>query len=93
LLEFYPAHHEAVIVISRTHPLLPSIRQKAPLGKLADLLQQVAKSATLYIPPVRRREIADPDLAAKLKAPASTQPGSGKVAQRPGRPPIGPKPS
>jgi uncharacterized protein YabN with tetrapyrrole methylase and pyrophosphatase domain len=93
LLEFYPAHHHAVIVISKMHPLLQSIRQKIPLGKLALALQQVSKSATLYIPPVCRREIADQELAEELRVPVIRQHEKNDVPRRPGRPPIGPRKS
>jgi uncharacterized protein YabN with tetrapyrrole methylase and pyrophosphatase domain len=91
LLEFYPAHHQAVIVISRTHPLLLSIKVTVPLGRLAHSLRQAAKSATVYIPPVRHREIEDNDLAKRFQVEAGGGAGkSGDVPRRPGRPPIGP---
>jgi uncharacterized protein YabN with tetrapyrrole methylase and pyrophosphatase domain len=92
LLEFYPADHGAILVISKTHPLLESIKQKVPMGKLATALQQSSNVATLLIPPVHHREVADQKLANKLRAPAaaSDQTAQG-VARRPGRPPIGPK--
>ncbi len=91
LLEFYPAQHQAVIVISRTHPLLQTMAQKVPLGRLAQILQHTSKSATLYIPPVRRREIADQNLAERLKVTSAGPSKAGAVPRRPGRPPIGPK--
>lgn len=86
LLEFYPAEHNAVLATSRTHPLLESIRQKIPLGKLALSLQQSSNLATLFIPPVKHREVADRSLAAKLALPARTT-----APHRPGRPRIGPQ--
>jgi len=91
LLEFYPAHHHAIIAIGRTHPLLFTIKEKVPLGRLAHSLQQAAKSATVYIPPVRRREIAAEDLAKKLRVPTERQEETGGVPRRLGRPPIGPQ--
>jgi uncharacterized protein YabN with tetrapyrrole methylase and pyrophosphatase domain len=42
LLEFYPADHNAVVVATKTHPLLETVKQKVPMGKLATALQQIS---------------------------------------------------
>src|SRR5262249_22515976 len=39
LLEFYPADHKDIVVISRTHPLLEAGRLTVPIGKLAAALR------------------------------------------------------
>lgn len=67
LLKFYPAKHEFVIVISKTHPLANSVLQRAPLADLATVLAKASYSGTLYIPPVAHRGIADQELADKMR--------------------------
>jgi uncharacterized protein YabN with tetrapyrrole methylase and pyrophosphatase domain len=67
LLKFYPPNHEFVIVISKTHPLASSVLQRARLGELAKVLAKASHSGTLYIPPIHRREIADQELADKMR--------------------------
>ena len=95
LLEFYPADHDVILVMSKTHPLLQSITQKVPLGKLVMAMQQGSGLGTLFIPPVRHREVARPELADRMKVPSSSSPGRGedKPRKRGGRPEIGPQPS
>jgi uncharacterized protein YabN with tetrapyrrole methylase and pyrophosphatase domain len=90
LLEFYPADHLALLVTTRTHPLLQSTRAQVPVGRLAEALQRTASMATLLIPPVRHRDIADQSLADRLKPPATGAVGQPQLPRRPGRPPIGP---
>jgi uncharacterized protein YabN with tetrapyrrole methylase and pyrophosphatase domain len=63
LLGFYPPDHGAVVVTSRTHPLLEPLLYRARIGNLANALGQTSHSGTLYIPPVHRRPIADRKLA------------------------------
>lgn len=63
LLAYYPEDHDVVMVTSRTHPLLEPLLQKARLGSLARSLAHTSYSGTLYLPPVRRRPIADQPLA------------------------------
>jgi uncharacterized protein YabN with tetrapyrrole methylase and pyrophosphatase domain len=93
LLEFYPADHMVTLLTARTHPLLQSIRQRVAIGRLAVALQQAVSMATLFIPPVRRRDIADQQLADRLKAPPAVASPQSALPHRPGRPPIGPTPS
>jgi len=90
LLQFYPAQHVVMLVTSRTHPMLPSITQQVPLEKLAEALQRGSNVATMYVPPVQHRAVAEPQLADRMNLRADESHG-GKP-QRPGRPPIGPKP-
>jgi hypothetical protein len=92
LLSFYPADHQAVLLISATHPLLDPIRLGVSLGDLASALARGSTVATLYIPPVNSREIADEQLAELMKVPESgarVEPET--VPRRPGRPTIGPQ--
>jgi uncharacterized protein YabN with tetrapyrrole methylase and pyrophosphatase domain len=93
LLEFYPADHEAVFVVSKTHPLLDSIKQAVPIGKLATALQQGASVGTLFVPPVRHREVAVEELADRMKLPSESDTRGRRRPRRPGRPKIGPKPA
>jgi uncharacterized protein YabN with tetrapyrrole methylase and pyrophosphatase domain len=96
LLEFYPSEHQAVLVVTRTHPLLDTVKQSFPLGKLAAALRQSPNMGTLFIPPVRHREVAERELAERLRVPErSGAEGGAKPAptRRPGRPDIGPRPS
>jgi uncharacterized protein YabN with tetrapyrrole methylase and pyrophosphatase domain len=67
LLAFYPPEHQAVIVVSKAHPLLEPILQRTPLGSLAANLAKVANGATLYLPPLQRRPIADEELARRMR--------------------------
>jgi uncharacterized protein YabN with tetrapyrrole methylase and pyrophosphatase domain len=62
LLRFYPAHHEAAIVTTKTHPLTRSIVQRLPLCELAVELERAPQVATLYIPPLTERPIEDTEL-------------------------------
>jgi uncharacterized protein YabN with tetrapyrrole methylase and pyrophosphatase domain len=63
LLSFYPADHDVVMVTSRTHPLLEPLVRKIRLETLAAVLANGSYRATLYIPPVQRRPVADEQLA------------------------------
>jgi uncharacterized protein YabN with tetrapyrrole methylase and pyrophosphatase domain len=59
LLEFYPPRHPITLVFSRTFPLQRSIVETYRMKSLALELARGPQVGTLYIPPVRRREIAD----------------------------------
>jgi precorrin-3B methylase len=59
LLEFYPPRHPITLVLSRTFPLQRSIVETYRMESLALELGHGPQAGTLYIPPVRRREIAD----------------------------------
>jgi uncharacterized protein YabN with tetrapyrrole methylase and pyrophosphatase domain len=89
LLKFYPADHQAIVVVSRTHPLLQPIDRAIPIGKLADALREGAGVATLFIPPSTRRDVAVPELAERMRLPSEAG-ESQPPPRRPGRPPIGP---
>jgi uncharacterized protein YabN with tetrapyrrole methylase and pyrophosphatase domain len=93
LLEFYPPDHEAVIVVSKTHPLLDTIKQSVPIDKLTTALQHGATVGTLFIPPVRHREVAAEELAERMRLPTESESDEGGTPRRPGRPAIGPKPA
>ncbi len=66
LLEFYPSEHPITLVLSKTFPLLESITETYRLETLATDLARGPQSGNLYIPPVRRRPIADYKLLEKL---------------------------
>jgi uncharacterized protein YabN with tetrapyrrole methylase and pyrophosphatase domain len=70
LLEFYPAEHRITLVLSKTFPLQESIVESYRLGTLSTDLERGPQSGNLYIPPVRRRAIADYQLLKKLTAQA-----------------------
>jgi uncharacterized protein YabN with tetrapyrrole methylase and pyrophosphatase domain len=94
LLEFYPANHKAAVVLSKSHALVESIKQKIPIGRLSVALRRVSRLAAVYIPPVRHREIADRDLMEKVKWPGPVFDDRWiGIARRPGRPIIGPTPA
>lgn len=93
LLEFYPAEHEAVLVVSGTHPLLQDLKQAVPIGRLAEALRVSPTVTTIFIPPVTHRPVASEALAARMTVPGSDgEPAGAGVPHRPGRPPIGPQP-
>lgn len=94
LLEYYPAEHNVILVTSRTHPLLKPITQKISLVRLAKVMHDGFSVGTLFIPPARYREIADLELADRMKLPAvlPVEPAA-RVPRRPARPVIGPQPS
>lgn len=93
LLQFYPPEHEAVFVISKTHPLFEPIAQKFPLGKLAVAIRNGSNLGTLFIPPVHHREVVEYELAEKMKLPSNTSASAAtSIPRRPGRPAIGPEP-
>jgi uncharacterized protein YabN with tetrapyrrole methylase and pyrophosphatase domain len=95
LLEFYPPEQKVVIVISKTHPLVEPVTQKIELGNLASALQKGLLVGTLFIPPVKHRDVADQKLADKMKipdaAPAPTKRPAKKPKKRYGKPKIGPQ--
>ena len=59
LLKFYPPRHPITLVVSRIFPLQRSIVETYRMESLALELGRGPQAGTLYIPPVRRREIAD----------------------------------
>jgi uncharacterized protein YabN with tetrapyrrole methylase and pyrophosphatase domain len=88
LRRFYPPEHEVTLVLSRTYPLAPSLRESYPLCELAQRLRDGLQVGTLYVPPVAERPVID-SVFEVLGMGDSTQP---EVDARPGRPPIGPQP-
>jgi hypothetical protein len=66
LLEFYPPRHPITLVHSRTFPLQRSIVETHRMESLALELGNGPQAGTLYIPPVRRREIADHKLLERI---------------------------
>jgi len=93
LLEVYPAQHEAIFVVSKTHPLLDTIKQAVPIGKLAEVLGQGPNVGTLFIPPIRHRDVASQELADRMSLPSEDEGGEQRPGRRAGRPEIGPKQS
>jgi precorrin-3B methylase len=59
LLEFYPPGHPVTLVVSRIFPLQKSIVETYRMESLALEFGRGPQAGTLYIPPVRRREITD----------------------------------
>ena len=57
-----PAGHEVALVTTKTFPLTRSVVQRLPLGELAGALEHAPQVATLYIPPVDERPVADESL-------------------------------
>jgi uncharacterized protein YabN with tetrapyrrole methylase and pyrophosphatase domain len=70
LLEFYPPEHSVTLVLSKTFPLQESIVETYRVGTLAIDLERGPQSGNLYVPPLRRREIADYELLEKLTSRA-----------------------
>jgi len=68
LLGFYPPDHTVVLVTSRIHPLLDPLLYRTRLRTLASALASASYSGTLYIPPVQRRDIADKELADRMRS-------------------------
>jgi uncharacterized protein YabN with tetrapyrrole methylase and pyrophosphatase domain len=62
LLGFYPADHEVALVTTKTFPLTRSVVQHLPLGELAAELEHAPPVATLYVPPLGERAVADAEL-------------------------------
>jgi uncharacterized protein YabN with tetrapyrrole methylase and pyrophosphatase domain len=90
LLKFYPGSHTAQFLMSKTHPLLDTVIQRIPLERLAETLSNNANMGTLYIPPAYHRDVAEKDLAERMTL---NEPARDIRPSRPGRPPIGPKPT
>jgi len=76
LLTFYPADHQVVVVVSKTHPLLEPTLQRTRLGTLAAALAKVSHSGTLYIPPLKHRPVADDRIAAQMQVGSAKRTGS-----------------
>lgn len=89
LLDFYPAGHTVLNVLSKTHPLLEPLIQQIPLRRLAETLSKGSNVGTLFVPPVGHREVADAELAERMRLYEDGD--AEKPARRPGRPPIGPQ--
>jgi uncharacterized protein YabN with tetrapyrrole methylase and pyrophosphatase domain len=62
LLRYYPADHQAKLVTTRNHPLLPSTVRTLRLGELAEALAGVPGVGTLYIPALAERPVTDDEL-------------------------------
>lgn len=62
LLRFYPADHEATLVMTKTFPLARSVVQHVRLGNLASELESAPPVGTLYIPALNERPVEDTEL-------------------------------
>jgi precorrin-6B methylase 1 len=62
LLRFYPADHEAALVMTKTYPLTRSVVQRLQLGDLAVELEGAPQVGTLYIPALSQRPVEDTEL-------------------------------
>ena len=70
MLAYYPADHPVTAVSASTHPIVPTASWTFALGEIADEADRLHPAVTLYVPPVMRRPITDPDLLATLDQPA-----------------------
>src|SRR5262249_24499630 len=86
VLQFYPASHRGVLLVSATHPLLEPMRVSFALGDLANAVASAPTWETLITPPAQTRPVADQRLAERMRLQPETEP----VIRRPGRPDIGP---
>jgi uncharacterized protein YabN with tetrapyrrole methylase and pyrophosphatase domain len=68
LLGFYPAEHPVTFVLSKTFPLQESIIKVFRLATLATELARGPQAGNLFIPPVRRRPIANYELLKSLQS-------------------------
>jgi precorrin-2 methylase len=62
LLRFYPAEHQATLVMTKTFPLARSVVQHVRMGNLASELESAPPVGTLYIPALTEREVEDTEL-------------------------------
>jgi uncharacterized protein YabN with tetrapyrrole methylase and pyrophosphatase domain len=66
LLKFYPPEHKVKAVYSSTFPLSPSIIIEFPIGEIELHFESLHPGATVYIPPLTIRPIADRELLSKI---------------------------
>jgi uncharacterized protein YabN with tetrapyrrole methylase and pyrophosphatase domain len=85
LLRFYPADHEAALVMTKTFPLMRSAVQRLQLRDLAAELARGPNVGTLYIPALNQRPVEDSELMdmivareSEARGPAMTS-GAGGV--------------
>jgi Rps23 Pro-64 3,4-dihydroxylase Tpa1-like proline 4-hydroxylase len=64
LLNFYPPDHPVTAIYTSTFPLAPSTVASFPLAEFATRFPQLPQGATVYIPPVGLRDVANQDLIA-----------------------------
>lgn len=69
LLNFYPADHEVISVLSSTFPLLVPIRNRFPLSELPEQYAKGTQSGTLYIPPLGKQIPLNDELEKQLYDP------------------------
>lgn len=70
LLRFYPPGHELTAVYSTHHPLLDSTLVKFKLAEMEHQHEHLHQGLTVFIPAVRDRAVADPELLAKVESRA-----------------------
>jgi hypothetical protein len=68
LLKFYPPEHLAIAVYTSTFPLAPSLAKAFPVGELAERFAVLPQGATIFIPPVFPRPIANKELLDHLES-------------------------
>jgi uncharacterized protein YabN with tetrapyrrole methylase and pyrophosphatase domain len=68
LLRFYPPEHELVAIYSTHHPLMQPTKTTFKLGEMEDHHYDLHQGLTVYIPPVKVRDLADEQLALKLES-------------------------
>lgn len=66
LLQYYPPDHRMTIVHSSTHPLVKSQIVTCSIAEMDKHAVDLHQGATVYIPPVRIREIQDEELLKKI---------------------------
>jgi precorrin-2 methylase len=70
LTNFYPPLHPVTALHVSPHPGVPGWRRTLKLEDLPSIAGELHAAVTLYLPPVRRRPLADPYLAVRVDDPA-----------------------
>lgn len=68
LAKFYPMDHEMVAVYSSSMPLVPSNTVKFTLNTIEEKASELHQGVTVFIPPVKVRDIADRELLQEMDA-------------------------
>jgi precorrin-6B methylase 1 len=78
LLQFYPADHEASLVMTKTFPLTRSVVTHLRLGDLAAELERGPYVGTLHIPALAQRPVEDTELM-ELMLAAGREPAADEL--------------
>lgn len=66
LLKFYPANHPMVAVYSSSMPLVASTLTEFTLDTIEEVAGDLHQGVTVYIPPIKGREIADSNILTEM---------------------------